>query len=113
MVYLTTKSIHYKILYFSILQQGNEPPKPSSSTQLITGMPFPLPKDSPAQRDPRYSQLRKSISMSAAEDGSGDGEQSVAMLRKLWNAGEGAPGVELPQLVEMVIKLADAKLTRY
>jgi hypothetical protein len=79
------------ILYFSILQQTNPPLNPSSSAHLISGMPVPVPQQSPAQRDPRFSGLRYA-SGSGAHQGSprsGDAQSAVNILREAWRAYDG------------------------
>ncbi|KAF2114730.1 KR domain-containing protein [Lophiotrema nucula] len=77
-----------KILYFSILQQRSPAVNSSSSAQLITGMPVPLPEQSPAQRDPRFSALRLASGVGAQRGAfrSSDAQSGANILREAWKA---------------------------
>ncbi|KAF2679551.1 polyketide synthase [Lentithecium fluviatile CBS 122367] len=107
---INERALH-KILYYSILQQGNRPINPDSSAQLITGIPVPLPAGSPAQRDPRFSPLR--LSGSGLDDGSISSHSvhsAVAMLRNAWNTGDNIG--DQSELMGVLIDTANQKLMR-
>ncbi|RWA05039.1 hypothetical protein EKO27_g10072 [Xylaria grammica] len=52
----------HRMLYLSILQQRTPPVNAISQAQLITGIPVPLPAESPAHRDVRFAMLRRARS---------------------------------------------------
>lgn len=75
----------HEILKLSILQQTS---KPSTATagQMITGLPFPLPMESPLASDMRFHSLlipqHAQATVSGRANGDGDGTQAFrAMLR--------------------------------
>ncbi|KAI0853135.1 putative polyketide synthase [Daldinia vernicosa] len=80
------ESLLHKILYFSTLQQQKQQANPIISSQIITGIPVPLPKESPAQRDIRFSTLRQSTRCETArEDISSD---TITILRNAFKTSD-------------------------
>ncbi|RYP43908.1 hypothetical protein DL768_009576 [Monosporascus sp. mg162] len=99
----------HKILYFSILQQQRKPVNAASSHQLITGIPVPLPKESPARRDARFSTLRHIISHEVnSTENVGD---DMAMLRNAFKAGRDRNG-DHEHLLAVVTAQANRRLMR-
>jgi hypothetical protein len=78
----------HKICCFSIMQQRKTPVNPSSAMQLITGIPVPLPEQSPAQRDVRFSLLRHSGGHGGSDTSTDDPDNSPVMkVRAAWKTG--------------------------
>jgi hypothetical protein len=102
----------HKILYFSIMQQRKSPVNPISSTQLITGIPVPLPEQSPAQRDVRFSALRQSPAHGNPNAStSGPVGSPLVRLRNAWRSGSKAlSAAQNDELLQIVIGLASHKL---
>ena len=101
-----------KILYFSILQQKSPAINPSSSAHLISGMPVPLPEQSPAQRDPRFSALRHASGLGAQQGSSrsGEAQSAVNILREAWKAQDG--GGDQPELLCTLVALANKQFMK-
>ncbi|KAF2805465.1 putative polyketide synthase [Mytilinidion resinicola] len=101
-----------QILYFSILQQKRPALNPSSSSHLIAGMPVPLPEQSPAQRDPRFSALRHASGLGAQRGSSSGGEaqSAVQILREAWKAQDGDG--DQPELLSTLIVLANKQFMK-
>ncbi|KAI3391175.1 hypothetical protein diail_7796 [Diaporthe ilicicola] len=73
----------HKILRLSIIHQKIEFSNSISSYQIITGIPVPLPKESPAQQDARFRMLRETVSFKATSpDNIGD---NMSVLRTAFN----------------------------
>lgn len=102
----------HRILYFSILQQGKAPINARSSAQLITGIPVPLPEQSPAQRDVRFSALRHAPGRGTGAASKDDSDASpIVKLREAWRSGLGASSAaNTEELLQIVIGLACRKL---
>lgn len=84
------ESMLRKILTYSILQQdASAPINANSSTQMITGIGFPLPKgDSDLAREPRFSYLFNGRGGSKARGmddgvGSDQSDQAIKQFRKM------------------------------
>ncbi|KAI8944511.1 hypothetical protein F4801DRAFT_585354 [Xylaria longipes] len=61
------EALLHEILYFSILQQVDQPYSRASSAQLITGVPVPLPDESPARQDTRFGTLLQRVFKTSKE----------------------------------------------
>lgn len=107
-----SEGLLHKILYFSIMQQSEVPVNPQSSTQLITGIPVPLPEQSPAQRDVRFSALRRLPGHGNSDVSKDDPDGSpLVRLREAWKTGEKAlSSTQNDELLQLVIGLASRKL---
>lgn len=88
------ESMLRKILTYSILQQDTSTPlNASSSTEMITGIGFPLPRDgSELAREPRFSYLFNSRGVSKIggmddSDGSDQADQAIKQLRMMHKSG--------------------------
>ncbi|KAF2463963.1 KR-domain-containing protein [Lindgomyces ingoldianus] len=101
-----------KILYISILQQKSSAINPSSSAQLISGMPVPLPEQSPAQCDPRFSTLRYGSGSGAQRGSSRSGgvQSAINILHDAWKAQD--EGGDQPELLCTLISLANKQFMK-
>ncbi|KAI0386905.1 putative polyketide synthase [Hypomontagnella monticulosa] len=78
------ESLLHRILYFSIIQQQDRSAEPTRPGQLITGIPVPLPKESPAQHDIRFSTLRQADPSGVAREEIG--KDTIIILRNAFRA---------------------------
>jgi hypothetical protein len=106
------EALLHKILYFSILQQGKSPVNAKSAAQLITGIPVPLPEQSPAQRDVRFSALRHAPGRGGGAASKDDPNAlPVVKLQEAWKSGVDAlSAAKYEELLQIVIGLACRKL---
>lgn len=103
---ITEKQLH-EIVKFSILQQiANEGTglNASSRSQMVTGLPFPLPEDSPVLSDMRFCGLLvpSSVALGANQGDSSDGISTFKAMIK----------TSLPreQLIAEAVKLANKQI---
>ena len=99
----------HKILHYSILQQGPQPINTASKSQLITGIPVPLPKESPVYRDIRFIHLRPAQN-SAGSRLAEPADSALALIR---DAGKQKGSViDSGRLLEAAIELGGEKLVK-
>ncbi|KAK4458706.1 hypothetical protein QBC42DRAFT_19564 [Cladorrhinum samala] len=99
----------HEILRLSILQQTvGLSPDPQSRSQMITGLPFPLPEDSPVLADRRFhSLLRPSHSQDSTGSGAADKGEGVHVFQSMVKA-----GLPSEKLVGEAIKLVNKQMVR-
>lgn len=98
-----------KILTYSILQQDSLAPlNAESTTQMITGIGFPLPADgSPLASDPRFAYLFSNHGANASstdgDEGSNDAaDQAIKTFRLLHKSGTADPATLTNSCVEVI-----------
>ena len=101
------ESMLRKILTYSIMQQGSlgPPLNSNSTTQMITGIGFPLPADdSPLASEPRFAYLFSAHGTSADGDNEADGNnndavnQAIKTFRLLQKSGSGTATADIVAL---------------
>lgn len=99
----------HEIIRLSILQQTvGLNPDPQSRSQMITGLPFPLPEDSPVLADRRFhSLLRPKHSQDNTGSGAADKGEGVHVFQAMVKA-----GLPSEKLVGEAIKLVNKQMVR-
>jgi aryl carrier-like protein len=101
----------HEIIYFSILQQQEKPVNTTTSDQLITGIPVPLPAESPAARDLRFSALRQGAWDDALEGGGASKIDDMTVLRHAFRE-KGVTEVDHAELLDLLMNQANRRLAR-
>ncbi|KAJ2989962.1 hypothetical protein NUW58_g3196 [Xylaria curta] len=97
----------HNILYVSILQQQSQPINGASSAQLITGVPVPLPDESPARQDARFGTLLQRVLRTSQEAPAND----FRVLLDAFRAGTDTT-YDRDYLFGLLIDLANQRLKR-
>jgi hypothetical protein len=103
------ENLLHRILHYSILQQHPYPLNNVSRAQLITGIPVPLPKQSPVYNDTRFLHLRP-MENSTSSECTDMISSSLTIVR---SAGKEKSGlVDQAQVLHAIIELSNEKFVR-